>query len=74
MRKIKIIAEIRKYGVQEVEISDEDFAALETDDPQDVISGDIDMAWEKANESHNEISYNYQIIDSDNDKIIVDWE
>ena len=74
MKKIKIIAEIRKYGTVEVEVSDEDFAALENEDPQDVIGGDIDAAWEKADEAHSDIGYDYQIIDEKNDKIIVDWK
>ena len=73
MKKIKIIAEIRKYGTVEVEVSDEDIAALENEDSQDVIGGDIEAAREKADEAHSDIGYDYQIIDEKNDRIIVDW-
>lgn len=73
MKKVKIIAEIKKYDTVEVEISDEDFAALESDDPQDVINEVIDAAFEKADEAHNNIVSDFQIIDEENDKIIVDW-
>lgn len=74
MKKIRINAEITKSASLEIEVDDETFSALQTDDPQDVISGELDAAWEAANDSHDDIKYDYQLVDGENDKIIVDWE
>lgn len=73
MKKVRINAEITKFASLEIEVDEETFSALQTDDPQDVISGEMDDAWEAANDSHNNIQYDYQLIDAQNDKIIVDW-
>lgn len=74
MKKIRINAEITKSASLEIEVDDETFSALQTDDPQDVISGELDAAWEAANDAHDGIKYDYQLVDAKNDKIIVDWE
>lgn len=73
MKKIRINAEITKFASMEIEVDDETFFALQTGDPQDVISGDLDAAWEAANDAHNNIQYGYQLVDAENNKIIVDW-
>lgn len=74
MKKIRINAEIMKFATLEIEVDEETFSALQTDDPYDVISGDLDLAWEAANDSHDDIKYDYQLVDAQNDKIIIDWE
>lgn len=74
MKKIRINAEITKSASLEIVVDEETFSALQTDDPQDVIGGYIDAAWEAANDSHDDIKYDYQLVDVQNDKIIVDWD
>ena len=44
MKKIRINAEIMKFATLEIEVDEETFSALQTDDPYDVISGDLDLA------------------------------
>lgn len=76
MKKLTVVGEIRHYGAVEIEVSDEDFAALmlETKDPRDIIGRDVvDNAWKNANESQNGVEYDYQIYDLENNKVIVDW-
>lgn len=68
-----INAEIRKFASIEVELSDEDYAALQTDAASDIIGGDLDLAYEKADQEHNGVDYDYQLVDSEKHLILVDW-
>ena len=44
MKKVVINAEIRKFATLEIEVSDEDYAALQTDAASNIIGGDLDLA------------------------------
>lgn len=68
-----INAEIRKFATLEIDVSDENYAALQTDAASDIIGGDLDLAYEKADQEHNGIQYDYQLVDSEKHSILVDW-
>lgn len=73
MKKVMINAEIRKFATLEIELTNEDYAALQTDSAIDVIGSDLDLAWEKADQEHNGVQYDYQLVDSEKNLILVDW-
>jgi hypothetical protein len=69
MKKILITAEIRKYATVEKEITDDEYDALMTD-------GTIclDDVFEAADKQHNDVAYDYQIVDADTKQTLVDWD
>ena len=44
MKNVVINADIRKFATLEIEVSDEDYAALQTDAASNIIGGDLDLA------------------------------
>ena len=45
MKKVMINAEIRKFATLAIELTNEDYAARQTDSAIDVIGSDLDLAW-----------------------------
>lgn len=68
MKKILITAEIRKYATVEKEITDEEYDALMTDG-----TIRLDDVFEAADQQHNDVKYDYQIVNADTKETIFDW-
>lgn len=73
-RKVIINATICKSASMEVELSDEGYAALQTDAIADVIGNYLDQAFEKADRKHNNVDYDYQLVDAETHTILIDWD
>ena len=69
MKKILVTAEIRKYATVEKKITDEEYDALKTD-------GTIclDDVFEAADQQHNDVEYDYQIVNAETKETIFDWD
>lgn len=69
MKKILVRVEIRKYATVEKEITDEEYDALKTDGPVC-----LDDVFDAADQQHNDVTYDYQIVDAETKETIFDWD
>lgn len=74
MREITVTVEITKSARRTVQISDEQYEALEHDTPESALGQDLfDDLFDEADEQHNGVIYDYAIVD-DNGRRLFDFD